>query len=145
MALEQTNQFGEADAAYQKVMDLDPVVDIGQLAQKGRSRIAEMSFRNEGKYRADAMEYCLAAIKRFEGMPRSEVQKITFEIAMLGSKGLNVKDPVEQYTLRSIPGSFSGLHLVCIQYVGFKIIEPSLDLGFDLSREYQMALSMHRP
>jgi hypothetical protein len=60
------------------------------------------------------------------------------------SLGLDVNNPEEQYTLRSIPGKFSGLHLLCIQYVGFQIIEPSLDLGFDLSAEYDAARGMHK-
>ena len=76
-------------------------------------------------------------------MPKPEVQKIAFEIAMLGSRGLDVNDPAEQYQLQSIPCKFSGLHLVCIQYVGFQIINPSLDLGCDLSAEYQATLSVH--
>jgi hypothetical protein len=75
-------------------------------------------------------------------MPLSEIQKISFEIAMLGTRGLDVNDPAEQYTLRSIPGTFSGLHLLCIEYVGFRIIEPSLDLGFDLSAEYEAAKTL---
>ncbi len=75
-------------------------------------------------------------MERFEGMPRAEVQKITFEIAMLGSRGLDVNDPAEQYSLRSISGKFSGLHLLCIEYVGFQIIDPKVDIGFDLAAEY---------
>ena len=90
------------------------------------------------------MSYCLCALERFHGMPRAEVQKISFEVAMLGSRGLNVSDSAERYTLQSIPGNFSGLNLLCIQYVGFQILDPSVDLGFDLSAEYQAALQMHQ-
>lgn len=57
-------------------------------------------------------------------MDGPEVQKITFEIAMLGAKGLSVSDPAERHTLTSLPGRFSGLKLLCIEYVGFKIIDP---------------------
>jgi hypothetical protein len=39
---------------------------------------------------------------------------------------LDVNDPAEQYTLRSIPGKFSGLHLLCIEYVGFQKIDPKV-------------------
>lgn len=75
-------------------------------------------------------------------MPLEEIQKITIEIAMLGTRGLDVNDPAEQYTLRSIPGKFSGLHLLCIEYVGFQKIDPKVDLGFDLSAEYATAEAM---
>ena len=145
MALEQSNQPNAADVAYQRVRDIDPTGAIGKLAEEGLSRIVALTFRKRGGgFRADVMTYCLEALKRFDGMPRAEVQKIAFEIAMLGSHGLDVNNPEEQYTLRSIPGKFSGLHLACIQYVGFQIIEPSLDLGFDLSVEYDAARSMHQ-
>ena len=88
--------------------------------------------------------YCLGALERFDGAPRDEVQKITFEIAMRGMQGLDVNDPEQKYSLQSLDGKFSGLHLVCIEYVGFKQLDPSLDIGFDLSREYEMATSLFR-
>ena len=88
------------------------------------------------------MAYCLGALQRFEGMSKADVQKIAFEIAMLGSRGLDVNDPAEQYSLRSISGKFSGLHLLCIEYVGFQIIDPKVDIGFDLAAEYAAARAM---
>ena len=81
------------------------------------------------------MSYCLAALKRFEGMAHKEIQKIGFEIGILGQRGLDTNSSTEQYTLRSLPGQFSGLHLVSIMYVAFKIVAPGEDVGFDLSRE----------
>jgi len=38
---------------------------------------------------------------------------------------------------------FSGLHLLCIEYVGFQLIDPSIDIGFDLSAEYAAARKVH--
>lgn len=143
---EQLGDLDEADAAYQEVLRIDRTGVLGQRAEQGRSRIAERNFRTRGGgFRGDAVAYCLSALQRFEGMPLAEIQKISFEIAMLGTRGLDVNDPAEQYTLRSIPGKFSGLHLLCIEYVGFQKIDPKMDLGFDLSAEYQAALRMHRP
>ena len=54
-----------------------------------------------------------------------------------------MNDPAEQYSLNSISGKFSGPHLRCIEYVGFKIIAPSVDLGLDLSAEYAAACEVH--
>ena len=34
---------------------------------------------------------------------------------------------VEKYQLRSLPGRFSGLHMVCLMYAAFKIIDPTAD------------------
>ena len=143
-ALEETGNPDGADEAYQKVIFLDPSGPLAQRAEEGRSRIVEMNFRQQGgDRRPDALSYCLGALRRFQGMPKTEVQGITFEIAMLGTRGLQVNDPAEQYTLKSIPGKFSGLHLLCIEYVGFKIIDPSVDLGFDLTAEYAEACRLH--
>jgi len=83
-------------------------------------------------------------LERVEAMPRQEVQKIGFEIAILGQTGLDTNDSTQKYTLRSLPGRFSGLHLMSIMYVAFKIIVPDHDVGFDLSREYQAALALHK-
>jgi hypothetical protein len=69
---------------------------------------------------------------------------ITCEIAMLGSLGLNLNDSEKKHTLQSLPGSFSGLHLLCLQYVGFQILDPTIDVGIDLSEEYQAALELSR-
>lgn len=66
------------------------------------------------------------SLHRFGGLARAKGQKIAFEIAMLGSGGLNLIDPTEQHSLRAISRKFSGLQLLRIQYVGFQIIEPSL-------------------
>jgi hypothetical protein len=99
-----------------------------------------VKFRSLGAhFRTDAFNYCLGALKRFAAMPKPEIQRITFEIAMLGASGLAVNDSAERYSLKSIPGQFSGLHLLCIEYVGFQVIDPTVDLGFDLSAEYAEA------
>ena len=139
--LEDEGNLDEADAAYLKVLALDRTGRMGELAEKGRTRIAETTFRARGgTFRPDVLAYCVDALRRFEGMTFAEIQAISFEIAMLGTHGLAVNDPAEQYTLRSLPGKFSGLHLLCIEYVGFQKIDPKLDLGFDLSAEYAEAL-----
>ena len=137
--LEELGKTDEADEAYVKVLALDRNGSMGGMAEQGRSRIAEQAFRGRGGFRPDAMAYCQGALERFKDMPLAEVQRITFEIAMLGSRGLDVNDPAEKYTLRSTPGKFSGLHLLCIEYVGFQIIDPKVDIGFDLSAEYAVA------
>ena len=144
LTLEDDEKLAEADEAYLKVIALDPTGQIGQRAERGRSQIAEKTFRGRGgDLRADAFSYCLGALERFEGMPKTEVQKITFEIAMLGRRGLDVNDPAQKYSLTSVPGKFSGLQLLCIEYVGFQVVDPSVDIGFDLSAEYAEAGKVH--
>ena len=56
-----------------------------------------------------------------------------------------MNEPARKYVLQSLPGrQFSGLELVAMMYVGFKGIDPSADVGFDLSKEYEQAVVMHR-
>ena len=61
---------------------------------------------------------------------------IGFEVATLGIKGFYVNDSIQKYELRSVPGRFSGLHMVCLRYAAFKIINPTADIGFDLAEEH---------
>jgi hypothetical protein len=42
----------------------------------------------------------------------------------------------------SLPGQFSGLHMVCLMYAAFKIFNPTADIGFDLAQEYAVAEQM---
>ena len=70
------------------------------------------------------------------------MRKITFEIAMVGQGGLDINNPNSKYTLDSMPGEFTGLQLLCYMYTGFQFIDPSADIGADLSEEYQTALNM---
>jgi hypothetical protein len=60
-----------------------------------------------------------------------------------GEERLDPNDPAPKYQLKSLPGDFSGLSLVCFMYVAFQSIAPETDIGFDLSKEYAAAKSMH--
>jgi hypothetical protein len=84
--------------------------------------------------------YLLEALERFAAMPAAEVKKVGYEIAMLGTKGIDINDPTAKYSIKTFPGDYSGLRLLCFEYVSFKQIDPSLDIGFDLSKEYASAL-----
>ena len=137
MNLEQSGVTAEAETAYQRVIVLDPGGHLAEKAEAGRNRITQVRFRKAGgELRPDVLSYCGEALSMFDAMPKDEVQKITLEIAMLGAKGFSVNDPSKKYQLRSLPGDFTGLHLLCLEYVGFKIIDPTVDIGFDISAAY---------
>jgi len=55
---------------------------------------------------------------------------------------LDINDPSTKYTLKSLPGEFSGLHLVSIMYAAFARTSPGTDVGIDLSSEYAEALKI---
>ena len=83
--------------------------------------------------------YCLDALRYFEGSGPAKANTVAMEIAMLGRSGLDINDPAQKYTLRSLPGQFGGMRLLSMMYVGFQIIAPGRDVGIDLSREYAEA------
>jgi len=83
--------------------------------------------------------YITGSLERFSQMNAEEIKAVGMEIAMLGQNGLDINDPDKKYTLQSIPGTFSGLHLVAIMYTAFQLIAPGTDVGIDFSREYEAA------
>ena len=143
-ALETVDSIEEADKAYIQAIELDEYSQLAELARKARSKIAKGSFRERAVdvLRMDAVMYCVGALEKFDSMSADEVQRIGFEIAMLGTRGIDVNNPESRYTLKNLPGEFSGLHLLSIQYVAFKKIAPEQNIGFDLSAEYQAAMKL---
>jgi tetratricopeptide (TPR) repeat protein len=92
-----------------------------------------------------SMFYLLGALERFEPMTDDQVREIAFEVALLGTTGLDFASPEQKYSLRSIPTEkFTGLQLMCLMYAGFKRIAPEQDTGMDLQQAYDSALTLFR-
>lgn len=142
---EALDQRQRADEAYRRALSIDSHNELGEEAHSGLRRLAEHTFRERGgdAPRPDAIFYCLDALERFDRMSEVEIQQVTGEIAFLGADGLDVNNPDQRYQLKRLSGDYSGLQLVCILYVGLKHIAPDQDIGFDLSREYAAAISLH--
>jgi len=143
-ALHVSGNPAEADALYAKVIALDERSKTAEAAKRERSKLAEFSFRSSVPIgvRRDGVMYCIGALKQFSGMPEAEVERIGFEIALLGRSGIDANDPNKQYTLKSLPGQYSGVQLLCLMFVAFKQITPDKSIGFDLSAEYDIAKKM---
>jgi Flp pilus assembly protein TadD len=131
----------DADPVLIKCIEINPLSDLAEHARTARTRLAHASMRSNvaGGLRPDVVMYCLGALQKFQALGSAKARAVTFEIAMLGHNGLDINDPAQKYTLKSLPGKFSGLHLVSIMYVGMKAIAPDRDAGIDLSREYSEA------
>lgn len=142
-ALTMAGREDDADGYLRACIDLDPLSPLAERARTARTQIAHKTLRTNagGDVRMDAVFYCLAALRLFRQKPEL-VQSATFEIAMLGRRGLDINDPKQKYTLKSLEGEFSGLQLVSYMYVGLKKLAPDQDAGIDLSREYQQAQSL---
>ena len=144
--LEANGKLPEADRLYLKTIELDSRSPVAEVARKARTSLAQLAFRQRAatSVRPDAVMYLLGAIKLFENMEVAEVQKITFEIALLGQNGLDTNDSEAKYRLKSLPGEFSGLHLLSIMHVGFGILAPGQPIGFDLTKEFAAAKQMYQ-
>jgi Flp pilus assembly protein TadD len=145
-ALEAQGDHPGADDAYSRGIQTNPGSDLAEIAKKGRSRLAQKTMRSAvgGGVRPDAVMYCLAALEKSDGLAPAEIQKIAFEIAALGTKGINPNDSHRKHKLRTLSGEFTGLQLLCYMYVTWKQVAPEADIGFDLSQEYQAALQMFK-
>lgn len=89
-----------------------------------------------------AVWYMLSALKLYDTMPLEQVRAIALEVAITGQRGLDYADPAQKYTLRSLPGAFSGLQLMCLMYAGFKRIAPDQDVGMDLHEPFITAVEL---
>jgi len=84
--------------------------------------------------------YCLSALEYFKDKELPEIQKVGFEIAMLGRQGIDPANHDKKYSLISIPGQeFSGLQLLAYMYAAFQVIDPFLDTGLAFKKEYEEA------
>ena len=131
----------EADRILSKCIEINALSDTAEQARVAITKIAHQHMRNvvAGNLRPDVVGYCLDALKYFDESGRAKTSSVAMEIAMLGRSGLDINNPDQKYTLRSLPGKFSGMRLVSMMYVGFQIIAPEHDVGIDLSREYAEA------
>jgi Flp pilus assembly protein TadD len=138
------DRLTESESAYRKVIELDSESRIAEAARRELSRIAEKAFRNRGVggVRPDALEYCAEAIKIFQGMDNQRLGPILMELAQMGSGGLDIHNPEPRYSIKSLPGDFSALKIVCFMYVAAQRLIPGQDIGIDLSKEYALAKNM---
>lgn len=137
----------EADGLFNRIIKEHPTSPIVELAEKARTRLAHKGLQDGavGGLRLDVVAYITDALKIFEKVGLKETQKIAFEVALLGQSGLQINDPAKQYKLKSLPGEFSGLHLLSIMYAAFQQIDPTADLEADFSAEYAIAQKSFRP
>jgi hypothetical protein len=53
-----------------------------------------------------------------------------------------VNDPDKRYTLKTLPGDFSGLQLVSMMRAGIRMFDPDATLQTGLDREYGIAVGL---
>ena len=73
-------------------------------------------------------------------MSHQEISGVAIETATLGQSGLDVNNANKTYPLRTIPGNYTGLNVVCIMYAALQQVAPNQDAGFDIKADYEAAL-----
>ena len=113
-------------------------------AEKARTDFAHkrLKSRSVGGFRPDVMMYIAGALQTFKKLGPKKRQETALEIALLGRSGLDINDSAGKYKLKSLPGNFSGQHLLAIMYTAFRQIDATMETGADFGAEYQAALKM---
>jgi len=142
-ALQFNGDITQADKAFITAIELDEFSELAERARVARTQLAEKTFHGASDMpRMDAVMYCVSALEKFEKLSLEQVRQIGFEIALLATRGLDTNNPAAKYTLKNMGGNFSGLQLVCYEFVAFKQFAPEQNIGFDLSAEYEAALKL---
>ena len=84
--------------------------------------------------------FMVEALQFFKGMPKEDIKKIAFEIAMQGTEGY--RPGKKDYSVSAIPNKlFSGYHILAYYYVSWAIAMPGEEdkLGLNYEEEYAMA------
>ncbi|MRX46381.1 tetratricopeptide repeat protein [Pedobacter puniceum] len=90
--------------------------------------------------------FMVDALQFFDGMPKEEIKKIAFEIAMQGTQGY--RPDKDDYRISSIKGkTFSGYHILAYYYVSWALAIPEMlsQLQLPYDDEYKLASTIHKP
>jgi tetratricopeptide (TPR) repeat protein len=129
-------------ALLTQVIDVAPGSKHAERAEEILREFAHEKFRQASGLNQDAVDYCLSALEKIKGLSPQEIKGVALETATLGQSGLDVNNPDKTYQLRSIPGNYTGLNVVCIMYVALQQVVPGQDVGFDIKAEYEEALKL---
>lgn len=144
--LEELGNLEEADGLYLDIINRFPATQVTEPARQGRTSVAHKNLRSRtaSGNRPDIVMYITGALDTFKKVGPKKRQEIALEIAIKGQSGLDINDPDPKYSLRSLPGKFSGLHLLAIMYTAFQHIDPKADVGADFKTEYETALLLDK-
>jgi tetratricopeptide (TPR) repeat protein len=140
-SLIEENEFRASKAPDENILREPDHFLKAEPEQASKTRI---DYSKEPAGQAAVTMYCLSALQHFEGMELSEIQKVGFEIGLLGQQGIDPANHDKKYTLKSIPEKeFTGLQLLAYMYAAFRVIDPVLDTGLDFKNEYEAAKKLN--
>lgn len=129
-------------ALLTQVITFSPGSKHAERAEEILRDIAYKKFRQTSGLNQDAVVYCIQALEKFKGMSHQEIAGVALESATLGQSGLDVNNSNKTYQLRTIPGNYTGLNVVCILHTALQQVAPGQDAGFDIKAEYEEALKI---
>ena len=136
----------ESNKVYEEIARRFDDNPIAEVAKKALTRIAneQLHATVDGEVRMDAVFYMQGAMDEFAQKSKKEIGQIVMEIALLGQNGLQINKPDIRYTLKNLPGEFSGLQLVSIMHAGIRLLDPKAETGTGLDREYELATAKRK-
>ena len=112
----------EADKVFAEVVRRFPEHPAAEEAKKARNKIADSQLHDtvDGNVRMDVVFYMQGAMDDFARKSKQDIGQLVMEIALLGQSGLQINKPEVRYTLKNLPGDFSGLQLLSIMHAGIR-------------------------
>ena len=128
------------------MIEAQPYGELANKAKVLRGSIASRDLRAEQPegVRQDAVSYCLQALQLFEGISQRQLMAVLSEVAAMGQGGLQINEPGTSRSLKTLPGSWSDLALVCLIHVGMKRLMSDEVSGLGIGAEYEEVLRLHR-
>ncbi|MCU7492866.1 MAG: tetratricopeptide repeat protein [Ignavibacteria bacterium] len=124
-----------------KIIDNGINERISNYAKSELRKLAENELKSKG-LRLDVVMYLQSAMQLFKNMEKEDIGKIGLSAAMMGMNGLDINNPEKKYFFKELNKDFTGLQLLCYMYAAFQIVDPTVDVGIDLSKEYATAKGM---
>ena len=141
---EYRNSRTDVDSLLESI-EKDPYgLDSDQSFKKKEMEKFQKTQEELGTNMAVAM-FMVDAFEYFDNLSIEKVRKIAYEIALVGTQGINPQQ--KNYAVGLIPGKlFSGYHLLAYYYVSWALAEPDkLEmLGLPYKGEYQIAKTMFK-
>lgn len=88
--------------------------------------------------------YIAGEAHTFKKQGTQKRQAIAPEITILGRSCLAINDPDERYSLKSLLGEFSGLHLLASMSTAFCQIDSTMETGLCFAAGYKAAMEMQK-
>lgn len=138
------DHLAEAKRIYDDVIRRFRGQPEAETAMEAQTAIAHRALRKsvDGAIRMDVVHYMIDALQKFGAMPKKQVGEIVGEIAILGRSGLSINDPDKRYSLRNLPGDFSGLQLLSMMHAGVRLFDEHTNTGADFDKELSVARAM---